>query len=76
LASARLTANPRMQKENWRMNKRDMPRWNAQGTPINAEAAMSDALLWLETIEPRDAQNRERLGACINALKRFCGDMT
>ena len=58
------------------MNKRDRPRWNAQGTPINAEAAMSDALLWLETIKPLDAQNRERLGACINALKRFCGNMT
>jgi hypothetical protein len=46
------------------------PRWSAQGTPVNAEAAMADALLWLETIvPPRDAENRKRLGACIAALR-------
>ena len=38
---------------------------------MNVEAAMSDAMQWLETIKPADAQNRERLGACIAALKRF-----
>ena len=50
----------------------DRPLWNSNGTPSNAAAAMADAIKWLETIKPSDAQNRERLGACIAALKRFC----
>ena len=49
----------------------EKPKWTKQGTPLNAEAAMSDALLWLETIHPKDANNIERLGACIAAIKRF-----
>lgn len=55
--------------------------WDDEGEPLNAEAAIADALEWLDALRytapvQRSVENRERIGAAIAALAAYGDDET
>ena len=50
---------------------KEVPAWDDTGVPTNAQAAMSDALLWLDILHVTDEVNRGRLDACKAMLVSF-----
>tara|TARA_A100001015_G_C14705217_1_gene599878 strand:+ start:91 stop:366 length:276 start_codon:yes stop_codon:yes gene_type:complete len=51
----------------------DVPCWK-NGEPENIRADVADALEWLKTIKPPDAENQCRLERCIASMNRWVVD--